>query len=303
MGEDKGASLSGITAGAIYNATGKWVLDYPLTPSKVLKALEKFEQTNHEDLQDREALLLFVVLGVFVVCSVLASHWLNPACCTSEKVRSMQTVTSIAPIILAAGDSTRMGYPKALLPLGPDTFLTRILGILRNVGLPKPVIILGRAAPTIRAQIKGWPAEIRINPDPSRGQLSSIQLALSHLSPECIAGLIWPVDQPAISEDLVRRLAQLFIDSRSKIVCPIHGGRRGHPAIFHRDLFQEFMDAPLEEGPKKILVRHQHATVLLSTEEPATVQDIDTPEEYRALTGESLDLALARLSAPDASQS
>ncbi len=215
----------------------------------------------------------------------------------------MQTVTSIAPIILAAGDSTRMGYPKALLPLGSDMFLTRILGILRNVGLPKPVIILGRAASIIQPQIKGWPADIRINPDPSRGQLSSIQVALSHLSPESIAGLIWPVDQPAVSEDLVRRLTQLFIDSKSKIACPIYGGKRGHPAIFHRDLFPEFMDAPLEEGPKKILMRHQNATVLLPTQEPGTVKDIDTPAEYQELTGESPDSALSRLNVPGASQS
>jgi molybdenum cofactor cytidylyltransferase len=215
----------------------------------------------------------------------------------------MQTVTSIAPIILAAGDSTRMGYPKALLPLGSDTFLTRILGVLRNVGLPKPVIILGRAAAIIQSQIKEWPADIRINPDPDRGQLSSIQLALFHLPPEFIAGLIWPVDQPAVSEDLVRRLIQLFIDSKSRIACPIYGGKRGHPAIFHRILFQEFMDAPLEEGPKKILLRNQHATFLLPTEEPAAVQDIDTPAEYQALTGESLDSALSRSNVPGASQS
>jgi molybdenum cofactor cytidylyltransferase len=215
----------------------------------------------------------------------------------------MQTVTSIVPVILAAGDSTRMGYPKALLPLGTDTFVTRILRTLRNAGLSKPLIILGRCASWIQPQIQVWPADVRINPDPSRGQLSSIQLALSDLPPESNAIMIWPVDQPAVSEDLVRRLAQLFVASVSRIAYPVHEGKRGHPAIFHHALFQEFMDAPLEEGPRRILLRHQHATAVLPTEESAAVQDIDTPADYEALTGESLDSALARSGAPRIPQS
>jgi len=188
----------------------------------------------------------------------------------------------------------RMGYPKALLPLGSDTFLTHILRILRNVGLPKPTIILGRAASSIQPQIQDWPADVWINTDPDRGQLSSIQLALSRLRPEFVAGLIWPVDQPAVSEDLVRRLTQLFVSSGSQIAFPTHGGRRGHPAIFHRTLFQEFMDTPVEEGPMKILLRHQNTTAMLPTEELASVEDIDTPADYQTLTGEGLDSALAR---------
>jgi len=180
------------------------------------------------------------------------------------------------------------------LPWGSDIFLTHILRTLRNVGLLKPAIILGRAAPSIQPQIQDWPADVWLNPDPSRGQLSSIQLALSRLRPEFVAGLIWPVDQPAVSEDLVRRLTLLFVSSGSQIAFPMHGGRRGHPAIFHRTLFQEFMDAPLEEGPVKILLRHQNTTAVLPTEELASVRDIDTPADYQALMGESLDSALAR---------
>ena len=205
----------------------------------------------------------------------------------------MRSIVSILPIILAAGDSTRMGYPKALLPLGEELFITRILRVLRNAGLARPVIILGRAAPVIQTRIQEWPADIRINSDPDRGQLSSIQLALAHIGPEYAAGMIWPVDQPAVSEDLVRRLAELFLSSESRIVFPKCGGKRGHPAIFHRDLFQEFTDARLEEGPKNILLRHQQETTELPTEESAAVQDIDTPSDYLALTGQTLEAALA----------
>jgi molybdenum cofactor cytidylyltransferase len=210
----------------------------------------------------------------------------------------MHLLTSIAPIILAAGDSSRMGYPKALLPLGEDVFLTRILGTISRVGLADPIIVLGKAAPFIQAQISSLRASILINPDPSRGQLSSIQLALSSLTPAFKSGLIWPVDHPQVSESLVRNLAQLFLASGASIASPICRDKHGHPAIFHRSLFQEFMDAALEAGPKDILLRHKQVTVLLPTDESATVVDIDTPSDYRAITGESLESALARRAAP-----
>jgi molybdenum cofactor cytidylyltransferase len=206
----------------------------------------------------------------------------------------MRPLRSILPIVLAAGDSTRMGYPKALLPLGEELFITRILRVLRNAELPRPVIILGRAAAAIQPRIQDWPADILINSDPDRGQLSSIQLAFAHVAPEYAGGMIWPVDQPAVSENLVRRLAELFLSSESRIVFPKCGGKSGHPAIFHRDLFQEFMDAPLKEGPKSILLRHQQETIELTTEESAAVQDIDTPSDYLELTGKSLQATLAK---------
>jgi CTP:molybdopterin cytidylyltransferase MocA len=188
-----------------------------------------------------------------------------------------------------------MGYPKALLPLGDKIFLTHIMGILREAGLPKPAIVLGRTAALVQPRIREWPADILINPDPDRGQLSSIQIGFSFLGPGVEAGMIWPVDQPAVSKDLILRLTQLFIESASLIAFPSRGGRRGHPAIFHRTVFQEFMEAPLTEGPRKILLRHERNSAVLPTEESACVEDIDTPEDYLALTGERLESALKRI--------
>lgn len=207
----------------------------------------------------------------------------------------MRSMASIAPVILAAGDSTRMGYPKALLPIGDEIFLTHILRILKDAGMMQPRIILGRASKQIEICINNWEADIIINNDPDRGQLSSIQLGMSNLAPEFDAAMIWPVDQPAVSVELVRKLAQLYIESKALMAFPQCGKKRGHPAIFHRTIFKEFMDAPLLEGPKAILLKYQHASVVLNTEELACVQDIDTPAEYQTLTGESLVSTLKKL--------
>jgi molybdenum cofactor cytidylyltransferase len=211
----------------------------------------------------------------------------------------MISLNSIAPVILAAGDSTRMGHPKALLPLGSDLFINRILKTAREAGLPDATVVLGNAASIIKPQIVDVQANILINPDPNRGQLSSIQIALNSLGPDIDAALIWPVDMPYVTTALVRRLAELFIESMNSgalISYPIYGDKRGHPAVFHRSLFQEFMTEPLTKGPKELLLRHQHETTTLEVQESFAVKDIDTPEEYLELTGETLDSALKRFS-------
>ena len=196
-----------------------------------------------------------------------------------------------------------MGFPKALLPFGPDTFLTRILSIVRKVGLMEPTVVLGKAASIIEKHIHNEPVHIWINPNPEKGQLSSLQLALSLLPMQAEACLIWPVDHPAVSENLVRALVELYVASDSLIACPVYEGKRGHPAIFHRTIFCEFMEAPLEEGPKTILSRYLDYTIVLHTAESGVVLDIDTPADYLALTGRSLKEALAGSNISDPLQS
>jgi molybdenum cofactor cytidylyltransferase len=181
-----------------------------------------------------------------------------------------------------------MGYPKALLPLGDETFLTRILRILREAGLARPRLILGRAAALIKTRIGDYPADILVNPDPDRGQLSSIQLGISELPEKFEAAMLWPVDQPAVSLELARGLTELFISKDCRIAVPFRDGKRGHPAIFHRTLFHEFMDAPLEKGAKGIISRYESETCFLRTDESAAFTDIDTPSEYQILTGKTL---------------
>jgi molybdenum cofactor cytidylyltransferase len=211
----------------------------------------------------------------------------------------MRSIDSITPIILAAGDSKRMGYPKALLPIGDTTFLGRILGILRSAGLASPIVVLGRAAALIRPVIQKWPVRIIVNPDPDRGQLSSIQLGISSLDADTQACMIWPVDQPAVSEAMVFNLVRLYLDSQRRMVFPLFRGKRGHPVIFHQSLFREFLTVPLEEGPKKMISSHLQDIAELPTDESAVIHDIDTPFDYELLTGENLQSALARCGKPE----
>jgi CTP:molybdopterin cytidylyltransferase MocA len=196
----------------------------------------------------------------------------------------------ITPVILAAGDSARMGYPKALLPFRGGTFLFHILETLAVANLDAPLIILGRDADRIRKQTNLKERAVLVNPEPSRGQLSSMQLAISGLTSETEGCMFWPVDQPDISAALVQGLMNLFRESGAPIAVPAYRGRRGHPAIFGRGVFEELLAIPVGGSPKSILASRNPA--LLECIEPGTVTDIDTPADYLALTGVSLEAAL-----------
>ncbi len=197
--------------------------------------------------------------------------------------------SSIKPIVLAAGDSVRMGFPKALLPLCGGTFLTRILDTLEETGLENPIVVLGKHAAHITPHIAGRPARILVNEDPSRGQISSVQLAVQNLPSECGGCLVWPVDQPMISALVVQELIGLFYSSEALIAYPTYSERRGHPVIFHHSLFWELLHCPVESGARSVLMKHLVDTIALPTMETGTVADIDTPEDYFNLTGQILD--------------
>ncbi len=202
--------------------------------------------------------------------------------------------TPITPVVLAAGDSVRMGYPKALLPIGADTFLTRILATLEDAKLADSVVVLGTQAARIEPQLSGRTARVVINPNPAEGQLSSVRIALGEVDPSSEGCLIWPVDQPAISVGLVRSLVRLFTTSGALLALPLCREMRGHPAIFRRTLFPAIMNLPPGERLKTLVLERRQDTALLPTEEVATIEDVDTPADYLKFMGETLEAALSR---------
>jgi molybdenum cofactor cytidylyltransferase len=200
----------------------------------------------------------------------------------------------IIPVVLAAGDSSRMGYPKALLPLGKDTFLTRILKTLNTLRLPDARVVLGTHEPDIRPLLVSYRVTILINPDPAGGQISSMKLAAQSFDPVGRGCLIWPVDQPLVSADLIRNLIRLFCKSAAPLALPRFKDQAGHPVIFGRTLIEALQAAPPDANPKLIVAHYKNEAAWLQTNESGTVEDIDTPGDYRKHTGETLESALAR---------
>jgi CTP:molybdopterin cytidylyltransferase MocA len=195
----------------------------------------------------------------------------------------------IAAAILAAGDSARMGRPKALLPFGSGSFLTHIIGTLRAAGLDEITVTVGRHAEEIVKNTSDRSVRYLVNTQPELGQISSVQLALRELDPGCAGCLIWPVDQPAVPTTLVEALLRTFRESEASIVMPAFEGKPGHPVIFRRDLIRDLLGWPAGQSPKELISRYRDRTSLVATRERGVVTDVDTPEDYQNLTGRALN--------------
>ena len=189
----------------------------------------------------------------------------------------------IVAVVLSAGESSRMGQPKALLPIDGETFIERIVGALKQGGVERIVVVLGFNAEELRRRITHLPVEILVNPDYQQGQLSSLHVAVRHLqaAQDCVGMMVHLVDHPYIDPKLVRLMLQRFDGSKFSIVVPRHQGKRGHPVIFSRLLFDELLNAPLDQGAKAVVNAHRQDTLEIDTDDVGITLDIDTPELYR----------------------
>jgi molybdenum cofactor cytidylyltransferase len=193
-------------------------------------------------------------------------------------------------IVLAAGASTRMGRPKALLPAGERTFIRRILDTLRDGGIPEAVVVVRPGQDEVGAEVEasGFGRAVG-NPRADQGQLSSLIVGLDAIDrPGVDAVLVTLVDVPLIGAASVRLLLARAGVSPAPVVRAVHDGRHGHPVIFKRVLFDALRRADPAAGAKAVLRAVPVDDV--ETGDPGVVDDVDTPEDYvrlfRNSTGE-----------------
>ena len=189
----------------------------------------------------------------------------------------------IAAVVLSAGESSRMGRLKALVPIEGETFIGRIVASLKQTQVGKIIVVLGHNSDLLAAAIRPLAVDILINTNYKLGQLSSLQVAVRKLLPDadCDGMLVHLVDHPYIDASLVDRMIQQFYESKKDIVVPRCRGKRGHPVLFSRALFGELLDAPMDQGAKAVVNAHGNGTLEIETNEKGVTVDIDTPELYR----------------------
>jgi molybdenum cofactor cytidylyltransferase len=189
----------------------------------------------------------------------------------------------IAGIILAAGASSRMGTPKALLDYRGETFVGRLTRVLGACSQPV-IVVLGYHADILRQQI---PATVTlvINPDPSRGQLTSLQTGLAALPAGADGFAFIPVDSPAVAEDTVAALARAFEQRKPEtlFVIPRQSGKRGHPVFAARSVAAEFLALPPTAEAREVVHAHVDRTEYVDVDDSGIFTDVDDPEAYRQL--------------------
>jgi len=192
----------------------------------------------------------------------------------------------IAAVVLAGGQSRRMGKPKPLLRFSKDkTFLGQIVSVLGLSRIDRITVVLGAEAETIRVSVDLSGVDVVINNDYRNGQLSSLITALTRVSAEVEAVVLCLVDNPFITPEIVDRLVDAFRETQKPIVVPIHDGKRGHPTLFARSMFQELIGAPTDKGARHIL--HSNGDRIAEVEVPdRTIHvSVDAPEQYRSYFG------------------
>lgn len=180
-----------------------------------------------------------------------------------------------------------MGRPKALIRYRGDTFLDRLIGLYRAAGV-SPVVVLGRGAELIRSGVgRGDAAVWVINPDPARGQTSSLQEGLRALPADCAGFFIHPVDTPAVELETISQIRVAFESpSRPLLVVPRFDGRRGHPVLARGGLSQEFLALGASGTARDVIHAHIAETQYVDVADPGILKDIDTPEDYDRLIRE-----------------
>ena len=187
-----------------------------------------------------------------------------------------------AGLILAAGESRRMGYPKALLRYREENFLDTLIGLLAARCSPV-IVVLGAKAEEIRARV-ARPATFVINADYQRGMTTSMQCGLRAVPGDAARVLFTLVDHPAVSGDTLDAL----LGGGGVVRVPRFKGRRGHPIVFSKCLIGEFLRLPETSVVRDTVREHAAETEYLDLDDPGIVADIDDLDAYRGLIGARL---------------
>jgi len=196
----------------------------------------------------------------------------------------MPNRTRIAAAILAAGQSSRMGSPKALILHHGVPALQHLIDRVQYPRITTRRIVLGTHADEIRKHVRDDPRNFLINPNWEQGQLSSLQIAIRSLDETRNHEdgiLVWPVDHFLVTGTTIGALIDGFLSTKKLVVVPTFQGRRGHPVIFAKQLYAELLEAPLDVGARAVVRAHATEVLELPTEEEAVVLNLNDPETLK----------------------
>ncbi|HEY3442017.1 MAG TPA: nucleotidyltransferase family protein [Paludibaculum sp.] len=190
-----------------------------------------------------------------------------------------------ASILLAAGASSRMGRPKPLLDYHGETFLDTQIA-LHCACSGQVFVVLGNHAAEIAAGAKRTEnAVLLLNPDPDRGQLSSLQCGLNALPSHIHGVFIQPVDSPGVAPATLLAMCQAWDTAAAPpdFVIPTHDGRRGHPVLMRSAICGELLALTGSATARDVVHAHRATTLFIDTADSAIHRDIDTPQDYEQL--------------------
>ena len=191
-------------------------------------------------------------------------------------------MAGVEAVLLAAGESTRMGRLKALLPWNGVTLVEHQVRTLAAAGVSRIVVVLGHNPAEVAPAVRGADnVRMLINPDYGRGKTTSIKAGLREVGHEAQSVLLLAVDQPR-PVALLRHLLQEHIEAEALITQPVHEARGGHPVLFSRSLLPELLEITEEQqGIREVMERHRAEVHRVRVDSPVVLLDLNTEEQYQ----------------------
>lgn len=188
---------------------------------------------------------------------------------------------NVGGLVLAAGQSRRMGRPKMTLPWGNGTIVGHVAQTLLEGGAKPVVVVTGGARQNVEAALKGMPVSVVFNEEHMTGEmLSSVQVGLREFTLQTSAVLISLGDQPQIQAVIVQELISTYLEKRKSLIVPSYQMRRGHPWLVGRELWQEIYELQARQTLRDFLAQHSSDIQYLKVDTASILQDIDTQEQY-----------------------
>ncbi len=191
---------------------------------------------------------------------------------------------AVAGIILAAGSSTRMGCNKLLLPLDGETVLRRVVRRASSAQLDPVVVVLPPDSARVASELSGFSFRVAENPDPGRGQPSSLRAGIEALPAGVDAVVVLLGDMPLVTEAMIAALVRRYRETGAPLVISDYGGVAAPPTLYGSLLFEELRAAAAEEGGRTIVARHRAEAASVRWP-PEALADLDVPEDYARLGG------------------
>jgi len=199
-------------------------------------------------------------------------------------VNPVKSCKSCSAILLAAGQSSRMGAFKPLLPFGNKTVIECCIDYLRQGGVETIVVVLGHRAEEIRQRLTG--VTFALNPDPNSEMGASIAAGVEQLPAAAAATLIALSDHPAVPATVVSNLIKKWKEG-ARLIIPTWQGHGGHPALVDLSFRRELLQLGSSGGLKALFETHSEAVERIAVESPFIARDMDTWDDYRALHEEA----------------
>ena len=184
-------------------------------------------------------------------------------------------------IILAAGESRRMGFPKMLLLFNGITMLENVIGNIKGSVVDHTLVVLGAEKEALTELVSKSSVKYCFNDNYKQGMLSSVKCGFRNLPPDFEAVLVFQGDQPFISPKVINRVIEGYRSSGKGIVIPVYNGKRGHPLLVDQKYREEIERLDDKEGLRSLSHKFSEDVLEVETDEPGILKDFDTYDEYK----------------------